>query len=120
MKKNLSAEPNNPNGKTKLLTRSPNQLLDYDTDDELSRIDEKKHFFNVFDNTLEYKLKKFAPFSPMEYMKTLMCSIYNNDVSYEKSKQLGKEAFKEKYSFFKTRSFDGEEKYCFCNENQKK
>ena len=53
----LSTEHDNPTRKMKKFARSPNQYLDYDTD-EVSAFDEYKDYVFVFKDMLEIRKKR--------------------------------------------------------------
>ena len=79
MNKILSrAALNNPNRKTRSLTRSPNQNPDYDTEEEVSTYDEFKDCAVLFVDNLEKKTKRCFFFSPAEDVKTMIGIVYHN------------------------------------------
>ena len=76
----LSTELNNPDWRRKFSTRSPNQYLDYDTEDEVSTIEENNDCVVVFDDVLENIEKLPSPFLTTEERETLMFIICHNDI----------------------------------------
>ena len=76
---------NNPNRQKYVLTRSPNQYPTYDTEEELSAIDECKDCLVVFDDMCQKRNNKqieISPILPSVNIYTLMC-IFLSQRHYE-------------------------------------
>ena len=63
VKNNQWSELENPGGKIIILTRSPNQIFVYDTEEEASSDDENKDCFVVFNGIMKNGHKFLSVFS---------------------------------------------------------